>query len=73
MMELADSTRITIWFSGEFPEGCAVAVVQDPQSGEGADYRIKSPDLLPAVLELAGDSIDREALNKMNGRPWLPE
>lgn len=73
MMDLADATRITIWFSGEYPENSAVVVVRDPQTGEGTDYRIRSPDLLPAVLELAGDSIDRELLEQQNGAPWLPE
>jgi hypothetical protein len=73
MLELADATRITIWFSPLYPEDCAAVLLRDPDTGESRDYRVKSPDLLPAVWELTSE-LDKEQLRTdYDNRSWLPE
>ena len=71
-LELADGTKITMWFSSQFPEHCAQVSVLGAGADQSADYRIKSPDLLPAVWELLSEP-QRELLRRDENRPWLPE
>lgn len=73
VMAFSDGNSTTIWFSGVYPEGCAQVVTSKDKGGEEDAYRIRAPDLLPAILELGGKSIDRQSLESDNGTPWLPD
>lgn len=73
MFELTNGPRITIWFSPLYPEDCAVVTLRDPETGESRDYRIKSPDLLPAVWELTSQPHKELLRTYYDDRPWLPE
>ncbi len=70
-MMLRDGTVVSLHFSTQFPRDRLVVAVAPREMEESEWYKVTAPGLLEAIWELAGDHLDRQALDQ--NRDWLPE